>query len=131
MKRAERQCLQCGRPLKGRIDKKFCDDTCRNAYNNNRNSRDAEIVRRVNNILSRNRRILASIIPPGQTHYRTTRQILLHQGFDFLLHTHRYTNRKGMEYIFCYEYGYLPLESGWLLIVRGRENLFAFPGTML
>ncbi len=36
-----------------------------------------------------------------------------------------------MEYIFCYEYGYLPLENGWLLIVRGRENLFMFPGTLL
>ena len=24
-------CLYCGKPVKGRIDKKFCDDWCRNA----------------------------------------------------------------------------------------------------
>ncbi len=28
-------CQQCGKPVKGRIDKRFCDDFCRNAYNNN------------------------------------------------------------------------------------------------
>ena len=30
----EKQCLECGDKIVGRIDKKFCSDGCRNAYNN-------------------------------------------------------------------------------------------------
>ena len=30
----KRNCLECKDPVKGRIDKKFCSDYCRNAYNN-------------------------------------------------------------------------------------------------
>ena len=33
-------CLACGKPLKGRIDKKFCDDYCRNNYNNQQKAKD-------------------------------------------------------------------------------------------
>lgn len=29
-----RYCLFCGERIKARIDKKFCNDSCRNAYNN-------------------------------------------------------------------------------------------------
>ena len=29
-----RECLECGEPLKGRVDKKFCSDYCRNSHNN-------------------------------------------------------------------------------------------------
>src|SRR5690606_5358857 len=29
----EKQCQQCGRPLKGRTDKRFCNDDCRNNFN--------------------------------------------------------------------------------------------------
>ena len=31
-------CPECGDKLKGRADKKFCSDACRNAYNNKLNS---------------------------------------------------------------------------------------------
>ena len=27
-------CLSCSKPVKGRTDKKFCDDYCRNSYHN-------------------------------------------------------------------------------------------------
>ena len=30
----DKLCLECGDKLFGRIDKKFCSDACRNAYNN-------------------------------------------------------------------------------------------------
>jgi predicted nucleic acid-binding Zn ribbon protein len=32
----KRFCLDCGKPVKGRADQKFCKDLCRNSYNNNR-----------------------------------------------------------------------------------------------
>ena len=34
----ERYCLDCGAVLHGRADKKFCNDQCRNNYNNQLNS---------------------------------------------------------------------------------------------
>lgn len=31
----DKKCLECGEKIVGRADKKFCNDYCRNAYNNN------------------------------------------------------------------------------------------------
>ncbi len=62
---ADRACLTCGTSIKGRTDKKFCDDYCRNSYHNKLNSDDNNYVRNVNNVLRRNRRILEEIIPDG------------------------------------------------------------------
>ncbi|RYF12576.1 MAG: DUF2116 family Zn-ribbon domain-containing protein, partial [Flavobacteriales bacterium] len=39
-----RFCLDCNTEIKGRADKKFCDDQCRNNYNNRRKSEDGEFV---------------------------------------------------------------------------------------
>jgi len=116
-----RTCLFCNKVLRGRIDKKFCDDYCRNAHNNRQNSDQNNFVRNVNNILRKNRRILESLVPAeGLT--RQPRRKLSDQGFNFLYHTHRYTNKKGDVYFFCYEYGFLPLENEWVLIVKREEK---------
>lgn len=114
----ERACAECGSMLRGRLDKKFCNDYCRNAYNNKQNSDANNYVRTVNNALRKNRRILEGIIKPGDEIGKTPRQTLSRQGFDFNFHTHQYINKKGQTYHFCYEYGYLPLEGDWVLVVR-------------
>lgn len=62
MESTEKTCLACDKPLKGRLDKKFCDDYCRNNYNNRLNSDQSNYVRNVNNILRKNRRILEASI---------------------------------------------------------------------
>ncbi|MBL7762218.1 MAG: DUF2116 family Zn-ribbon domain-containing protein, partial [Chitinophagaceae bacterium] len=56
-------CLNCGKPLKGRSDKKFCDDSCRNNYNNQLKSIVNNQMRNINNVLGKNRRILESLLP--------------------------------------------------------------------
>ena len=43
-----RECLTCGTELRGRTDKKFCDDYCRSAYNNKMGPRSSLYVRNVN-----------------------------------------------------------------------------------
>ena len=120
----ERHCLECNRVLKGRLDKKFCDDNCRNTFNNKQNSDNNNYVRNINNALRKNRRILEGIIKPGEELGKCPRQKLSEQGFDFKYHTHQYTNKKGQVYQFCYDYGYLPLEGDWVLVVKrkSREN---------
>jgi hypothetical protein len=115
-------CLLCEKPLKGRSDKKFCDDYCRAAYNNDLKSAANNNIRNVNNALGKNRRILESLLPVGEQMVKANRDKLLHLGFQFKYMTHTYTNQKGNVYHFCYEYGYLPLENNWFLIVKRNEE---------
>jgi hypothetical protein len=119
---ANRQCLQCQKPLRGRIDKKFCDDNCRNVFNNTIKAVPYNLVRNVNNQLAKNRRLLEEVIPAGEEMGKTTRDKMISKGFSFKYLTHTYTNKKGNVYFFCYDYGYLPLEGDWLLVVHRKEE---------
>lgn len=118
-----RNCNQCGKPLKGRQDKKFCNDSCRNIYNNKLKSGDSKAlsVRNINNALLKNRRILESQLPPGDDTARVSLERLQNLGFQFRYLTHLYTTKAGKTYRYCYDYGYLPLENDWYLIVRQRD----------
>lgn len=118
----ERKCLYCGKPLRGRMDKKFCDDACRNSFNNEQNSDANNLVRNINNALRKNRRILKECIPEGSETGRAKKDFLAQKGFRFKYHTHQFANQKGQVYTFCYEFGYLPMEDDWLLIVRSRKS---------
>ena len=122
METSEKKCLECGKSLKGRTDKKFCDDFCRNSYNNKLNSDSNTYVRNINNILRKNRRLLEDALPASEEMSKLPRQKLLDKGFQFKYFTHTYANKKGNTYYFCYEYGYLPLEGDWVLIVKRKEQ---------
>jgi hypothetical protein len=121
MEVATKTCIECKKPLKGRTDKKFCDDLCRNSYNNKLNSDSNGYVRNINNLLRRNRRILEETLPVTEEMAKITRQKLIEKGFQFKYLTHTYTNKKGNIYYFCYEYGYLLLEADWVLVVKRKE----------
>ncbi|GAB4229602.1 MAG: hypothetical protein Tsb0034_01250 [Ekhidna sp.] len=112
----DRLCPECGKPVFGRVDKKFCSDACRNAFNNKANAAATNYMRNVNNILAKNRRILVELNPNGKK--KTHREKLLKKGFDFDFHTNTYTTKSGDTYFFCYEQGYLPLDEGYVLIVE-------------
>lgn len=114
-------CLTCNKILKGRTDKKFCDDYCRNNYNNQLKAYDNNMVRNINNALRKNRRILESLLPTDEEMVKASKDKLLSKEFQFKYNTHTYQNRKGDTYFFCYEYGYLPLENDWYLIVKRKE----------
>ncbi len=115
-------CLSCNKLLRGRVDKKFCDDHCRNSYNNQLKTEKSCYVRNVNNWLLKNRRILESLLPATQECLRVNKEKLQRLGFLFPYHTHTYTNRNGNVYFYCYEYGYLPLSDDWLLLVKRKED---------
>lgn len=114
-----RSCHECGESLKGRMDKKFCSDLCRNTFNNKINSTKSLYVRNVNSILKKNRRILEELLPE-QT-LKASRYKLQLYGFDFRYHTHIHTTEKGSSYYFCYEYGYLPLENDHVFLVKKKD----------
>ena len=112
----KRICLECGERIVGRADKKYCNDYCRNAYNNKINKDSNNLIRNINNRLRRNYRILERINPGKKT--KTTRMRLSDRGFDFEYITNRYTTRNGTVYYFVYDLGYLPLDNDFYMIVR-------------
>jgi predicted nucleic acid-binding Zn ribbon protein len=114
-------CLNCDKALKGRTDKKFCDDYCRNNYNNQLKASKNNLVRNINNALGRNRRILESFFAEEEI-AKTHKDKLIEKGFQFKYMTHTYTNKKGNVYFFCYDLGYMPLENDWYLLVKRREE---------
>jgi hypothetical protein len=116
----KRECLACGKVLHGRADKKFCNDYCRNAYNNNLKAATNPLIRNINNALLKNRRLLEAVLGDEELQ-KVQKEKLLQQGFQFRFVTHTYTNKKGNVYHFCYDYGYLPLENDWLLVVKRKE----------
>ena len=119
-----RKCLCCDKILKGRIDKKFCDDYCRNNYNNLQKTQGVHhsLVRSINNTLLKNRKILEGCLPANEEMAKATHDKLLQKGFAFKYHTHTYKNKKEQTYFFCYDYGYLPLDNNWYLIVKRSEG---------
>lgn len=119
-----RACLYCSKTLKGRIDKKFCDDYCRNNYNNQQKAKGSHssYVRNINNALLKNRKILESLLPDAEETAKASKEKLMNLGFQFKHLTHIYTTRNGKKYFFCYDYGYLPLDNDWFLIVRKKEE---------
>jgi predicted nucleic acid-binding Zn ribbon protein len=116
----KRNCPECGEPIHGRIDKKFCSDLCRNSFNNKQNSDTNNYVRKLNNILRKNRRLL-EISLQGET-TRIAKQKLIDKGFNFLYYTNRNTTKNNHTYVFCYEYGYLPLDDDSILIVKRKSE---------
>lgn len=113
-------CLDCGTPVVGRSDKKFCDDACRSNYNNKLKSNDLSYIRKVNAILKKNRGVLQEHNPTGKTRIKIKK--LQTQGFDFDYFTNLYKTAKGDTYYFCYEYGYLALPPDDVLLVKRKEE---------
>jgi len=113
----ERKCLECGDEIRGRVDKKYCSDHCRNAYNNKVNKDSKNLIRNINNRLRKNYRVLDSFpLKEGKT--KTTRTRLIDRGFDFEFITNLYTTKKGTTYYFVYDLGYLPLDNDYYMIVK-------------
>ncbi|HEY0030193.1 MAG TPA: hypothetical protein VGC65_05500 [Bacteroidia bacterium] len=112
----KKACLECNESIKGRMDKKFCCDTCRNTFNNKLKTPTSNYYRTVNSALRKNHGILATLLPKKTI--KVSRHKLLERGFNFAFFTSMLTTRKGECYFFCYDYGYLPLPKDLCLIVK-------------
>ncbi|MEC5395552.1 hypothetical protein [Bergeyella sp. RCAD1439] len=110
-------CLECQSKIIGRSDKKFCNDACRNAYNNRQNKNTSNRMRNINNLLRKNHRILsAHAFTDGKA--KTTKAKLEAEGFNFDYFTQLKTYKNGAQYRFLYDIGYKFLEEDWILLVR-------------
>ncbi len=115
-----KRCLECSGPVKGRSDKRFCNDACRNSFNNRIQTDSSNIVRKINKQLSKNRKILLDLLKEEKM-VKVNEDRLLTLGFDLEYHTHDLLTSKGQTYYFIYEYGYLPLDNQQYLIVKNKN----------
>ena len=110
-------CLDCGKPVNGRSDKKFCDDACRNNYNNKLQTDANDYVKKVNNILRKNRRIIEGLMPK-EGKVTVSEKKLKEAGFNHDFHTGIYETKSGTVYRLCYEYGYMKIEDNRYILVK-------------
>ena len=115
----KRVCPECGDKITGRLDKKFCSDMCRNAYNNKQNADSTNYVRNINNALRKNWRILETTLQGDKT--TVPKQRLIDKGFNFGYYTNQVTTKNNHTYTFVYEFGYLPIEDKELILIVKRN----------
>lgn len=122
-----RLCKSCGDRIRGRSDKQYCDDRCRNQYHNKEKKRPALTVlaKSIQHQLLKNRMILHRHL--GKARCRLVdRDQLLREGFSFKLFTHRSRKKKGVLVVFCYEFGYWKAGASRISIVRKCRTLGIF-----
>jgi len=106
-----RSCLECGAPLKGRSDRKFCDSDCRNAFNNRRRSA-IPAVRDIDRILHSNRLVFASFELNSPTPIPVL--ALKTRGFHFGFFTHWVGGDPWLYGLYEYEFGDFSGLSVWV-----------------
>ncbi|MDG1227193.1 MAG: hypothetical protein P8P15_04370 [Polaribacter sp.] len=111
-----RKCLECDEVVKGRVDKKFCSDYCRNSHNNRVNKDSKNLIRNINNRLRKNYKILSELNITGKT--KVTRTKLYDKGFDFQFFTSIYKTKTGNTYFYIYDEGYLSLDNELFLLIK-------------
>lgn len=121
MRIKKKYCKECAEEIHGRKDKQFCSDYCRATNHNNRYEDQYTLIRRINKIIRRNRKILFSLNSQGIT--TISKLQLIEAGFHFEYHTNTCHTSSGKTYYFCYDQGYTEVERGnCLLIFKTKES---------
>ena len=102
----KRPCKQCGEPVVGRLDKKFCRESCKSIYHYLQSQQKEEsLFKTIDRQLKTNRRILKEFNRAGKATVR--KQVLIDEGFNPKYFTHYWKAKNGNVYLFCYEYGFM------------------------
>jgi hypothetical protein len=118
----KKYCIYCHAPVSGRADKKYCDDACRSAYNNRINQQNNCFIKRIDNALKRNRRILISLMPQKSKRIKVTFKKLAAMGFNFNYVTHILASKNGLPYFYCYDVGYQPINEEYYVVVKQHQK---------
>lgn len=122
MQNDPRRCLYCNEILKGRSDKRFCNDNCRSNYHNQNQNTQEHYIKTVNKQLRTNRSALKKACPWGKATVR--KKFLKQMGLDFKHITHTWKSQYGNLYFFCYDYGYTQVnDPEKVLIVQEQDYM--------
>ena len=116
----ERNCIRCGAPIQGRIDKKFCCDDCRTDYHNEQRRKREKDLREINGILSANWQILTENLRVGRQ--RMSVAELAARNFNFQIYTASELRFPGRRTFWCYNYAYRISRSRIVQIVQGQPE---------
>ena len=104
--RNNKKCLYCKEEVEGRLDKLFCNPSCKSAHHYQKSlEKEANMYNRIDAQLKTNRRLLKNFNKAGKATIR--KEKLIEAGFDPKYFTHYWKNKKGEVYLFCYEYGFI------------------------
>jgi hypothetical protein len=101
----------------GRADKKFCNDGCRNAYNNSLKKKKVGQVEMINDILEKNHSILQELIG-SQSYKYVAERILRDKGFNARYFTHPFESAQKILFSVCYDIAYRKEENGTFKILK-------------
>lgn len=121
MEPTKRACTACGKIIRGRTDKRFCNDHCRNTYNNNLRAPENAYIRSITLSIRKNRSILQMVLGKKKNRH-VNRAQLIEQGFRFRYHTHLENLSKGNDIVCCYDVGYQTIEQDKILVLRLDTN---------
>lgn len=115
-----KSCLFCQDTIRGRADKKFCDDYCRTAFNNQRLITRMKHIRAIINILVRNRKVLKKWANKKRNPVKL--QDVLSEGLNLNYYTHKVQQPMGNPYCYCFDYGYQLLPGNQCRILQQRTQ---------
>lgn len=116
---SDRFCLDCGEKLRGRSDKKFCSDHCRNNFNNKINKDVNSFVRNVHTLLRKNRKILSDLYSTGKKQIHM--DALIVSGFSFSFITQVIESGDGSVSMYCFEFGYREMGNGYIELIENKS----------
>lgn len=113
----ERYCLDCGSPIRGRADKKFCGDACRSSHYYHQHLDASAEIRRINIYLRKNYRILDEMAA-SKTDVTIPFSQLRELGFIPHYLTSVEVAADGAVWNLCYNYAWLVTDQGAVKIRR-------------
>lgn len=121
-----KKCLQCAKPIVGRLDKKYCNDYCRNTYNNQTKRAEDNQIQQVNSIIRKNRRILKTLCPVGKATVRKEVLDAMSYNYRFLTGVYQSPAPANLVYFICHDYAFSPLneEGEDMAIIVQKEDYF-------
>lgn len=112
----KKNCQECGQPLSGRSDKRFCDDACRAQFHHKNQAPD-EALKQINRILKRNYQILDQLLKQSNTKTHVVPLMQMHfLGFSSCFFTHIDPNLPNT--FFCYDICFSNDTNGMVKIYR-------------
>jgi len=127
---AKTTCEECGKEIRGRSDKRFCDDVCRNNFNRKKRLAEQVIIPEealeVVRAIKKNYRLLKSVAEGDYTLLPEGLPALLRKGFN----PNYFTSIRHIDgdlYRFCFDCGFAIEEDR--IILRIREQQLQLSGT--
>jgi hypothetical protein len=122
----KRMCACCGDPVRGRSDKVFCDDRCRNKHHNQLRKKPTlgDRAKHIQGVLIKNHRILNELLG-GRKRLMIHRDQLLRRGFCFEIYSHQRVCR-GLKWFYCLDIGYRKGGGGRVAVSHSDKALGIF-----